>query len=94
MNQNIPSHSDNSSYSTVDDLVGRHSVVSDDTFLVRDSNSCCSYSIYLDSANLILLEIDNDPSFVSELESYSFRNGTLLIKRIYLRVMRETMIVT
>jgi len=30
----------------------------------------------LDSANLILLEIDNDPSFVSELESYSFRNST------------------
>nr|YP_009753714.1 acetyl-CoA carboxylase subunit beta [Trichosanthes nervifolia]QIT05325.1 acetyl-CoA carboxylase subunit beta [Trichosanthes nervifolia] len=78
MNNNIPSHSDsdNSSYSTVDDLVGIRNFVSDDTFLVRDSNSS-SYSIYLDIENLIF-EIDNDPSFVSELESsfYSFRNST------------------
>nr|YP_010191735.1 acetyl-CoA carboxylase beta subunit [Cucurbita ficifolia]QZL38806.1 acetyl-CoA carboxylase beta subunit [Cucurbita ficifolia] len=78
MNKNIPSHShsDNSSYSTVDDLVGIRNFVSDDTFLVRDSNSS-SYSIYLDSENQIF-EIDNDPSFVSELESffYSFRNST------------------
>nr|QCY72851.1 AccD [Cucumis hystrix] len=78
MNKNIPSHSDsyNSSYSTVDDLVGIRNFVSDDTFLVRDSNSS-SYSIYLDIENQIF-EIDNDPSFVSELESsfYSFRNST------------------
>nr|YP_009456155.1 acetyl-CoA carboxylase beta subunit [Lagenaria siceraria]AHM89039.1 acetyl-CoA carboxylase carbosyltransferase beta subunit [Lagenaria siceraria]AHM89098.1 acetyl-CoA carboxylase carbosyltransferase beta subunit [Lagenaria siceraria]AHM89157.1 acetyl-CoA carboxylase carbosyltransferase beta subunit [Lagenaria siceraria]AHM89335.1 acetyl-CoA carboxylase carbosyltransferase beta subunit [Lagenaria siceraria]AHM89453.1 acetyl-CoA carboxylase carbosyltransferase beta subunit [Lagenaria sicerari len=78
MNKNIPSHSDsyNSSYSTVDDLVGIRNFVSDDTFLVRDSNSI-SYSIYLDIENQIF-EIDNDPSFVSELESsfYSFRNST------------------
>nr|YP_009752844.1 acetyl-CoA carboxylase subunit beta [Baijiania yunnanensis]QIT05916.1 acetyl-CoA carboxylase subunit beta [Baijiania yunnanensis] len=78
MNKNIPSHSDsdNSSYSTVDDLVGIRNFVSDDTFLVRDSNSS-SYSIYLDIENKIF-EIDNDPSFVSELESsfYSFRNST------------------
>nr|UER99907.1 acetyl-CoA carboxylase carboxyltransferase beta subunit [Cucurbita maxima] len=76
MNKNIPSHSDNSSYSTVDDLVGIRNFVSDDTFLVRDSNSS-SYSIYLDSENQIF-EIDNDPSFVSELESffYSFWNST------------------
>nr|YP_010365285.1 acetyl-CoA carboxylase subunit beta [Sicyos angulatus]UOU84485.1 acetyl-CoA carboxylase subunit beta [Sicyos angulatus] len=78
MNNNIPSHSDsdNSSYSTVDDLVGIRNFVSDDTFLVRDSNSS-SYSIYLDIENQIF-EIDNDPSFVSELESsfYSFRNST------------------
>nr|YP_010720210.1 AccD [Trichosanthes tridentata]YP_010720294.1 AccD [Trichosanthes subrosea]UTQ76053.1 AccD [Trichosanthes tridentata]UTQ76137.1 AccD [Trichosanthes subrosea] len=78
MNNNIPSHSDsdNSSYSTVDDLVGIRNFVSDDTFLVRDSNSS-SYSIYLDIENKIF-EIDNDPSFVSELESsfYSFRNST------------------
>nr|YP_009753267.1 acetyl-CoA carboxylase subunit beta [Nothoalsomitra suberosa]QIT06339.1 acetyl-CoA carboxylase subunit beta [Nothoalsomitra suberosa] len=78
MNNNIPSHSDsdNSSYSTVDDLVGIRNFVSDDTFLVRDSNRS-SYSIYLDIENKIL-EIDNDPSFVSELESsfYSFRNST------------------
>nr|YP_009945426.1 acetyl-CoA carboxylase beta subunit [Sicyos edulis]QOE55956.1 acetyl-CoA carboxylase beta subunit [Sicyos edulis] len=78
MNNNIPSHSDsdNYSYSTVDDLVGIRNFVSDDTFLVRDSNSS-SYSIYLDIENQIF-EIDNDPSFVSELESYfySFRNST------------------
>nr|YP_009456070.1 acetyl-CoA carboxylase beta subunit [Momordica charantia]AUJ21837.1 acetyl-CoA carboxylase beta subunit [Momordica charantia]UDP55811.1 acetyl-CoA carboxylase beta subunit [Momordica charantia] len=78
MNKNIPNHSDsdNSSYSTVDDLVGIRNFVSDDTFLVRDSNSSC-YSIYLDIENQIF-EIDNDPSFVSELESafYSFRNST------------------
>nr|AHM88690.1 acetyl-CoA carboxylase carbosyltransferase beta subunit [Lagenaria siceraria]QNM38540.1 acetyl-CoA carboxylase carboxyltransferase beta subunit [Lagenaria siceraria var. microcarpa]AHM88980.1 acetyl-CoA carboxylase carbosyltransferase beta subunit [Lagenaria siceraria]AHM89216.1 acetyl-CoA carboxylase carbosyltransferase beta subunit [Lagenaria siceraria]AHM89275.1 acetyl-CoA carboxylase carbosyltransferase beta subunit [Lagenaria siceraria] len=78
MNKNIPSHSDsyNSSYSTVDDLVGIRNFVSDDTFLVRDSNSI-SYSIYLDIENQIF-EIDNDSSFVSELESsfYSFRNST------------------
>nr|YP_010720462.1 AccD [Trichosanthes smilacifolia]UTQ76305.1 AccD [Trichosanthes smilacifolia] len=78
MNNNIPSHSDsdNSSYSTVDDLVGIRNFVSDDTFLVRDSNSS-SYSIYLDIENQIF-EIDNDPSFVSELENYfsSFRNYT------------------
>nr|QJS52329.1 acetyl-CoA carboxylase carboxyltransferase beta subunit [Indofevillea khasiana] len=78
MNKNIPSHSDsdNSSYSTIDDLVGIRNFVSDDTFLVRDSNSS-SYSIYLDIENKIF-EIDNDPSFVSELESsfYSFCNST------------------
>nr|QJR52965.1 acetyl-CoA carboxylase carboxyltransferase beta subunit [Herpetospermum pedunculosum] len=78
MNKNIPSHSDsdNSSYSTVHDLVGIRNFVSDDTFLVRDSNSS-SYSIYLDIENQIF-EIDNDPSFVSELESsfYRFRNST------------------
>nr|YP_009439987.1 acetyl-CoA carboxylase beta subunit [Gynostemma pentagynum]ATG86821.1 acetyl-CoA carboxylase beta subunit [Gynostemma pentagynum] len=77
MNKNIPSHSDsdNSSYSTVDDLVAIRNFVSDDTFLVRDSNSS-SYSIYLDIENQIF-EIDNDPSFVSELESsfYSFHNS-------------------
>nr|YP_009751662.1 acetyl-CoA carboxylase subunit beta [Hodgsonia heteroclita]QIT04395.1 acetyl-CoA carboxylase subunit beta [Hodgsonia heteroclita] len=80
MNNNIPSHShsdsDNFSYSTVDDLVGIRNFVSDDTFLVMDSNSS-SYSIYLDIENQIF-EIDNDPSFVSELENYfySFRNST------------------
>nr|YP_009525195.1 acetyl-CoA carboxylase carboxyltransferase beta subunit [Hodgsonia macrocarpa]AXR94507.1 acetyl-CoA carboxylase carboxyltransferase beta subunit [Hodgsonia macrocarpa]AXR94592.1 acetyl-CoA carboxylase carboxyltransferase beta subunit [Hodgsonia macrocarpa]AXR94676.1 acetyl-CoA carboxylase carboxyltransferase beta subunit [Hodgsonia macrocarpa]AXR94761.1 acetyl-CoA carboxylase carboxyltransferase beta subunit [Hodgsonia macrocarpa] len=78
MNNNIPSHSDsdNFSYSTVDDLVGIRNFVSDDTFLVRDSNSS-SYSIYLDIENQIF-EIDNDPSFVSELENSfsSFRNST------------------
>nr|YP_009752759.1 acetyl-CoA carboxylase subunit beta [Cyclantheropsis parviflora]QIT05409.1 acetyl-CoA carboxylase subunit beta [Cyclantheropsis parviflora] len=78
MNKNIPSHSDSddSSYSTVDDLVGIRNFVSDDTFLVRDSNSS-SFSIYLDIEKKIF-EIDNNPSFVSELESsfYSFHNST------------------
>nr|YP_010395938.1 acetyl-CoA carboxylase beta subunit [Thladiantha nudiflora]UQJ74014.1 acetyl-CoA carboxylase beta subunit [Thladiantha nudiflora]WEL36130.1 acetyl-CoA carboxylase subunit beta [Thladiantha nudiflora] len=78
MNKNIPSHSDsdNCSYSTVDDLVGIRNFISDDTFLVRDSNSS-SYSIYLNIENQIF-EIENDPSFLSELESsfYSFRNST------------------
>nr|YP_010119743.1 acetyl-CoA carboxylase carboxyltransferase beta subunit [Hemsleya zhejiangensis]YP_010950787.1 acetyl-CoA carboxylase carboxyltransferase beta subunit [Hemsleya amabilis]QRC26892.1 acetyl-CoA carboxylase carboxyltransferase beta subunit [Hemsleya zhejiangensis]WMI39410.1 acetyl-CoA carboxylase carboxyltransferase beta subunit [Hemsleya amabilis] len=78
MNKNIPSQSDsdNSSYSTVDDLVAIRNFVSHDTFLVRDSNSS-SYSIYFDIENQ-LFEIDNDPSFVSELENsfYSFDNST------------------
>lgn len=45
-------------------------------FFVRDSNNS-SYSIYLDIENQNF-EIDNDPSFVSELESscYSFQNST------------------
>ncbi|KAL4010018.1 hypothetical protein IC575_030768 [Cucumis melo] len=79
MNKNIPSHSDsyNSSYSTVDDLVGIRNFISDDT-LVRDSNSC-SYSIYLDIENQIF-EIDNDPSFVSELESSFIVFGLYLSK--------------
>nr|YP_010721048.1 AccD [Thladiantha dentata]UTQ75210.1 AccD [Thladiantha dentata] len=66
MNKNIPSHSDsdNCSYSTVDDLVGIRNFISDDTFLVRDSNSS-SYSIYLDIENQIF-EIENDPYNVSK----------------------------
>nr|YP_010436872.1 acetyl-CoA carboxylase beta subunit [Momordica cochinchinensis]UTA96094.1 acetyl-CoA carboxylase beta subunit [Momordica cochinchinensis] len=78
INKNILNHSDsdNSSYSTIDDLVDIRNFVSDDTFLVRDSNSN-SYSIYFDIENKIF-EIDNDTSFVSELKSffYSFRNST------------------
>nr|YP_010723637.1 acetyl-CoA carboxylase subunit beta [Bolbostemma paniculatum]WDW27007.1 acetyl-CoA carboxylase subunit beta [Bolbostemma paniculatum] len=76
MNKNIPSDSENSSYSTLDNLVGILNFVSDDTFLVRDRNNS-SYSIYLDIENQIF-EIDNDPSFGSELESYfsSFHNST------------------
>lgn len=49
MNKNIPSHSDNSSYSTVDDLVGIRNFVSDDTFLVRDSNSSSYSKRYLNA---------------------------------------------
>nr|YP_011036298.1 acetyl-CoA carboxylase subunit beta [Bursera cuneata]YP_011036384.1 acetyl-CoA carboxylase subunit beta [Bursera palmeri]WRI65692.1 acetyl-CoA carboxylase subunit beta [Bursera cuneata]WRI65778.1 acetyl-CoA carboxylase subunit beta [Bursera palmeri] len=72
------SDSDSSSYSNVDHLVGIRDIrnfISDDTLFVRDSNRD-SYSIYFDIENQIL-EIDNDHSFLSELESsfYSFRNS-------------------
>nr|YP_009570958.1 acetyl-CoA carboxylase carboxyltransferase beta subunit [Quintinia verdonii]QBC69525.1 acetyl-CoA carboxylase carboxyltransferase beta subunit [Quintinia verdonii] len=72
---------DNSSYSNVDRLFGVKDIrnfISDDTFLVRDSNGD-SYSIYFDIENLIF-EIDNGHSFRSELESsfYSYRNSSYL----------------
>nr|YP_010757975.1 acetyl-CoA carboxylase subunit beta [Canarium odontophyllum]WEU79379.1 acetyl-CoA carboxylase subunit beta [Canarium odontophyllum] len=72
------SDSDSSSYSNVDHFVGIRDIrnfISDDTLFVRDSNRD-SYSIYFDIENQIL-EIDNDHSFLSELESsfYSFRNS-------------------
>nr|YP_010046954.1 acetyl-CoA carboxylase beta subunit [Coptis omeiensis]QPJ79203.1 acetyl-CoA carboxylase beta subunit [Coptis omeiensis] len=44
------------------------SLISDDTFLVRDSNGE-NYSIYFDIENKIF-EIENDRSFLSELESF------------------------
>jgi acetyl-CoA carboxylase carboxyl transferase subunit beta len=77
--------SDSSSCTNVDHLFGVRdirSVISDDTFLVRDSNGD-NYSIYLDIENQIF-EIDNDRSFLSELKSYfssylnsSYRNTGL-----------------
>nr|QJX65570.1 acetyl-CoA carboxylase carboxyltransferase beta subunit [Cipadessa cinerascens] len=77
--KNTPSwsDSDSSSSSNVDHLVGLRDIrnfIADDTFFVKDSTRD-SYSIYFDIENQIL-EIDNDPSFLSELESffYSFRN--------------------
>lgn len=83
MDKNIHSwgDSDNSSYSNVDYLVGVRNIrnfLSDETFLVRDSNRN-SYSIYLDIENQIL-EIDNDHSFLSEPESffYSYKNSSYL----------------
>lgn len=83
MDKNIQrwSDSDNSSYSNVDYLVGVENIwnfISDDTFLVRDSNRD-SYSIYFDIENQIF-EIDNDHSFLSELESffYSYKNFSYL----------------
>nr|YP_009942853.1 acetyl-CoA carboxylase carboxyltransferase beta [Pseudowintera colorata]QOD40360.1 acetyl-CoA carboxylase carboxyltransferase beta [Pseudowintera colorata] len=74
--KNIHSWSDSGSYScnNVDNLFGIRDIwsfVSDDTFLVRDSNGD-SYSVYFDIENQIF-EIDNDSSFLSELES-SFSN--------------------
>nr|YP_010997073.1 acetyl-CoA carboxylase carboxyltransferase beta subunit [Clethra petelotii]UZS76795.1 acetyl-CoA carboxylase carboxyltransferase beta subunit [Clethra petelotii] len=81
--KNIPSWSDSasSSYSNVDHLFGVKDIptfISDDTFLVRDSNGD-SYSIYFDIENQIF-EIHNDRSFLSELESsfYSYRNSGYL----------------
>nr|UDV79483.1 acetyl-CoA carboxylase beta subunit [Ficus heterostyla]UDV79648.1 acetyl-CoA carboxylase beta subunit [Ficus squamosa] len=83
MDKDIPSgsDSDNSSYNNVDHLVGvRHirNLLSDDTFLVRDSNRD-SYSIYFDIENKIF-EIDNDDSFISEPENpfYSYENSSYL----------------
>ena len=75
--KNIHSWGDSSSYSNVHHLVSVRDIrnfISDDTFFVRDSNRD-SYSIYFDIENQIL-EINNDHSFLSELESsfYGFRN--------------------
>nr|YP_010927195.1 acetyl-CoA carboxylase beta subunit [Scrophularia integrifolia]WKK45887.1 acetyl-CoA carboxylase beta subunit [Scrophularia integrifolia] len=67
---------DNSSYSNVDRLFGVKDIrnfISDDTFLVTDSNGD-SYSIYFDIQNQIF-EIDKDHSFLSELESSFFSYG-------------------
>nr|YP_009463942.1 acetyl-CoA carboxylase beta subunit [Broussonetia kazinoki x Broussonetia papyrifera]YP_009756646.1 acetyl-CoA carboxylase arboxyltransferase beta subunit [Broussonetia monoica]YP_010229867.1 acetyl-CoA carboxylase beta subunit [Broussonetia x hanjiana]YP_010229953.1 acetyl-CoA carboxylase beta subunit [Broussonetia kazinoki]AUW55396.1 acetyl-CoA carboxylase beta subunit [Broussonetia kazinoki x Broussonetia papyrifera]QCA41272.1 acetyl-CoA carboxylase arboxyltransferase beta subunit [Brous len=83
MDKDIPSESDNdnSSYSNVDHLVGVRyirNLLSDDTFLVKDSNRD-SYSIYFDIENQIF-EIDNDDSFISEIENsfYSYQNSSYL----------------
>nr|YP_009415227.1 acetyl-CoA carboxylase carboxyltransferase beta subunit [Musella lasiocarpa]ASL69873.1 acetyl-CoA carboxylase carboxyltransferase beta subunit [Musella lasiocarpa] len=67
----IPSwdHSSNYSFTNVDSLFEIKdiwSLISDDTFLVRDSNGD-SYSVYFDIENQIF-EVDNDSSFLSELE--------------------------
>ncbi|GAV91627.1 hypothetical protein CFOL_v3_35019 [Cephalotus follicularis] len=65
------SDSNSSSYSNVDQLVGAGDIgnfSSDDTFLVRDSNRD-GYSIYFDIENQIF-EIDNNHSFLSELEYF------------------------
>nr|YP_010314915.1 acetyl-CoA carboxylase carboxyltransferase beta subunit [Causonis japonica]UNA64480.1 acetyl-CoA carboxylase carboxyltransferase beta subunit [Causonis japonica]WMI39496.1 acetyl-CoA carboxylase carboxyltransferase beta subunit [Causonis japonica] len=63
----------NSSYSNVDHLFGVRDIrnfISDDTFLVKDRNGI-RYFIYFDIENQIF-EIDNDRSFLSELESFFF----------------------
>nr|YP_009864757.1 acetyl-CoA carboxylase carboxyl transferase beta [Uvularia grandiflora]QKE32752.1 acetyl-CoA carboxylase carboxyl transferase beta [Uvularia grandiflora] len=65
------SNSDSYSFSNVDclfDISNIWSLISDDTFLVRDSNGD-SYSVYFDIENQIF-EIDNDSSFLNELESF------------------------
>nr|YP_010385630.1 acetyl-CoA carboxylase subunit beta [Krameria erecta]UPN63368.1 acetyl-CoA carboxylase subunit beta [Krameria erecta] len=73
------SDSDSSSYSNVDCLVDVRDIgnfISDDTFLVRDSNMHI-YSIYFDIENKIF-EIDKDHSFLSFFDSYlySYRNSS------------------
>nr|YP_009529158.1 acetyl-CoA carboxylase carboxyltransferase beta subunit [Pholisma arenarium]AXX75959.1 acetyl-CoA carboxylase carboxyltransferase beta subunit [Pholisma arenarium] len=73
---------DNFSYSNFDSLFGIKTIwkfISDNTFLIRDSN-VDSYSIYLDIENNIF-EIDNDNYFLSELEFYSYRNFSYLNNR-------------
>nr|QHD20069.1 acetyl-CoA carboxylase carboxyltransferase beta [Periploca sepium] len=72
---------DDSSYSNVDRLFGVKDIrnfIPDETFLVKDSNGD-SYSIYFDIEKQIF-EIDNNHSFLSELESsfYSYRNSSYL----------------
>nr|QHN53602.1 acetyl-CoA carboxylase carboxyltransferase beta subunit [Parietaria debilis] len=78
MDKYIPSgsKSKNSSYSNVDHLIGIiRNFISDETFLVRDSNRD-SYSIYFDIENEIF-EIDNNYAFISEPENsfYSYLNN-------------------
>ncbi|KAJ6818369.1 uncharacterized protein M6B38_406905 [Iris pallida] len=74
--KSIPSWSDGGSYSfsKVDylfDIRDIWSLISDNTFLVRDSQGN-NYSVYFDIENQIF-EIDNDNFFLSELESvFSF----------------------
>nr|YP_010142520.1 acetyl-CoA carboxylase carboxyltransferase beta subunit [Lagotis yunnanensis]QQL02687.1 acetyl-CoA carboxylase carboxyltransferase beta subunit [Lagotis yunnanensis] len=90
---------DNSSSSNVDHLFGVKDIrnfISDDTFLVRDSNGD-SYSIYFDIENHIF-EIDNDHSFLSELEkelssyrnSSYMNNGSRSVDSLYNRYVYDT----
>nr|AKR80824.1 acetyl-CoA carboxylase carboxyltransferase beta subunit [Xerophyta retinervis] len=80
-------HSGSYSFSNVDYLFNIRediwSLISDDTFLVRDSNGD-SYSVYFDIENQIF-EIDNDSSFPSEPESFfsSFLNSGSKSKNHY-----------
>lgn len=79
----IPSWSDSTSFDcgNVDhlfDIKDIWSLISDDTFLVRDSNGD-RYFIYFDIENSIF-EIDNSSSFMNELESsfYNYLNSSCL----------------
>nr|AKR81209.1 acetyl-CoA carboxylase carboxyltransferase beta subunit [Cyclanthus bipartitus] len=94
--KNIPSwsNSGNYSFSNVDYLFNIRdiwSLISDDTFLVRDSNGD-SYSVYFDIENKIF-EIDNDSSFPNELESFfsSYLNsGSKGTNHYYYHYMYDT----
>nr|YP_009924652.1 AccD [Sauromatum giganteum]QNH68532.1 AccD [Sauromatum giganteum] len=101
MNKNVSSWSGsgNCNFSSVEhffDIIDIWSFISDDTFLVRDSNGN-SYSIYFDIKNQIF-EIDNDSTFLNELES-SFSsylnssymsNGSKSSSRYYYHYMYDT----
>jgi len=94
--KNTPSWSNSDSYtfSNVDSLfdIGNiWSLISDDTFLVRDSNGY-SYSVYFDIENQIF-EIDNDSSFISELESFFYNylnSGSKSKNHYYYHYMYDT----
>nr|YP_009721517.1 acetyl-CoA carboxylase carboxyltransferase beta [Hylomecon japonica]QGN05774.1 acetyl-CoA carboxylase carboxyltransferase beta [Hylomecon japonica] len=94
MDKNIYSWGDSDSSNNVDHLFGVRDIrsfISDDIFLVRDSNGD-SYSVYFDIENLIF-EIDNDRSFLSELESafYSYlNNGSKSDNHYYDRYIYDT----
>nr|YP_009749926.1 acetyl-CoA carboxylase beta subunit [Chelidonium majus]QIJ46313.1 acetyl-CoA carboxylase beta subunit [Chelidonium majus]QNA48352.1 acetyl-CoA carboxylase carboxyltransferase beta subunit [Chelidonium majus] len=94
MDKNIYSWGDSDSSNNVDHLFGVRDIrsfISDDTFLVRDSNGD-SYSVYFDIENFIF-EIDNDHSFLSELESafYNYlNNGSKSDNHYYDRYMYDT----
>lgn len=77
--KNIQSGGGYDNYSNVDLFFGVKDIrnfISDDTFLVKDSNGD-SYSIYFDIENHIF-EIANDHPFCSELESSFYRNSSYL----------------
>nr|YP_009695828.1 AccD [Hydrostachys imbricata]QEJ82556.1 AccD [Hydrostachys imbricata] len=83
--KNINNCRDNKTYRycNVDNCFGVKDIrnlIYDDTYLVNDNNGD-SYSIYFDTQNHIF-EIENDHSFISELEgsffSYSYQNLTYL----------------
>ncbi|KAI3910261.1 hypothetical protein MKW92_027810 [Papaver armeniacum] len=86
--------SDNSTANNMDtffDVRDIRSLISDDIFLVRDRNGN-SYSIYFNIENF-LFEIDNDRSFMNELESsfYSYlNNGSQSDNHYYDRYMYDT----
>nr|YP_010296171.1 acetyl-CoA carboxylase carboxyltransferase beta subunit [Osteospermum ecklonis]UMB51148.1 acetyl-CoA carboxylase carboxyltransferase beta subunit [Osteospermum ecklonis] len=79
MAKNIQSSGGHDNYSNMDLFFGVKDIrnfISDDTFLVKDSNGG-SYSIYFDIENHIF-EIDNDHPFCSELESSFYQNYSYL----------------
>nr|YP_010608459.1 acetyl-CoA carboxylase beta subunit [Sabia limoniacea]WAN89199.1 acetyl-CoA carboxylase beta subunit [Sabia limoniacea] len=100
MEKDIPrGGSDSSSCGNLDHLFGVRGIrsfISDDTFLVRDSNGYI-YSIYFDIENNIF-HIDNDRSFMSELEkelssylnSNYMNNGSKSDNHYYDRYMYDT----